>query len=722
MKLALVFGAIAASARVVDSEAPIDRVIELIKGLKSGIIEDGEKEQKIYDKGACWCEDTTASTARAIDKQKDEIDQLNKNIIQFKGTLGVLGVDIKQVAKDIASNQKSQEDATALRNKEKSEYEQVKTETEVALDGTKQAIGVLKANFDSHQAKLDAQQDAIDAARASAEDIKGVRPADALVSMNEARTLSVVSGLKSALAKLPENSLTDEELSEIQSFVKDPLGKRSEAFLQTRNPHGNYAPASTQIFGILKNMADVFAQELVDREEQEKQAQTDYDALMQDKREEAASLKQTEVDKKLSLADNKENLANAEVNREETQEALNGNEVFFADTKAGCQQKAADWAERTRLRTEELGGITQALKTLASGEATFEASANTFVQYSLQNVRKEKALKTIKALAAKKHSLRLASLAVRVKMSGHFDEVIAEIDKMIAVLRQEAKDDVAHRDRCQNEMSALGAEGDSLADSKKRAETNKRRLADKKSNEEAEKTATETEIKDVEDQVTEALTTRNEEHDISKQARKDDAEGVALIKKARGQMAAFYENNKKLLLQQPEDVEAEPASLDANYGGRKSETTGVLAILDMLAEDIEKEMGEKQKAEKDAAAEFQEMRSAANKTLKALTAKKISLEQSIAALDQSIVGLNEDITGLEEQEAGNAESATARESDCAWVKSSFDTRKSDRETEIGQMQAAKASLLGAGYDSTADGDGTGAGSLSNADKLLAGGE
>ena len=48
----------------------------------------------------------------------------------------------------------------------------------------------------------------------------------------------------------------------------------------------------------------------------------------------------------------------------------------------------------------------------------------------------------IKSMATKSHSLRLAALAARVATSGHFDAVIAEIDKMITTLRQEEDDDV----------------------------------------------------------------------------------------------------------------------------------------------------------------------------------------------------------------------------------------------------------------------------------------
>merc|ERR1719482_1373018 len=61
--------------------------------------------------------------------------------------------------------------------------------------------------------------------------------------------------------------------------------------------------------------------------------------------------------------------------------------------------------------------------------------------------------------------MSLAGLAAELNSGGHFDKVIAAIDKMIEVLRVEEQDDIAHRDRCQrsenkneNEMEDLNSD------------------------------------------------------------------------------------------------------------------------------------------------------------------------------------------------------------------------------------------------------------------------
>ena len=68
MQLVLQF-ALVAAADAFRSSMPggIEKVIGLLKDLKSDIIGDGQKEQKLYDKYACWCESSLAEKADKTD-------------------------------------------------------------------------------------------------------------------------------------------------------------------------------------------------------------------------------------------------------------------------------------------------------------------------------------------------------------------------------------------------------------------------------------------------------------------------------------------------------------------------------------------------------------------------------------------------------------------------------------------------------------------------------
>merc|ERR1719473_2359658 len=87
----------------------------------------------------------------------------------------------------------------------------------------------------------------------------------------------------------------------------------------------------------------------------------------------------------MSNADSEKMLADAKVDREATQKQLEEDEKFFEEMKAACKAKALAWAERSRLRTEEMAGMQKAVEILTSEEAsaTFQKSHETFfLQFS----------------------------------------------------------------------------------------------------------------------------------------------------------------------------------------------------------------------------------------------------------------------------------------------------------------------------------------------------
>merc|ERR1712061_827476 len=91
---------------------------------------------------------------------------------------------------------------------------------------------------------------------------------------------------------------------------------------------------------------------------------------------------------------------------------------------------------------------------------------------------------------------------------------------------------------------------------------------------------------------------RNKEHKEFVQALKDDTDAVELMNQAIVALIKFYKDNKITIgfaQKSPEyskdaDKAPETSWSGADYGGRKSESTGILAILAMLVEDAEKEI------------------------------------------------------------------------------------------------------------------------------------
>merc|ERR1719287_366482 len=143
MLVLALFALTSALGRQADEQNPVARVVELIRGLKSKIEADGKTEQKVYDKFACWCEETTARKAAAIESAKASIEALSKSIVELNGRLGSSTAEIAQLNKDIAETKESIKKAEEMRSKEHADYLKTKGALEQAISNLDRAIKVL---------------------------------------------------------------------------------------------------------------------------------------------------------------------------------------------------------------------------------------------------------------------------------------------------------------------------------------------------------------------------------------------------------------------------------------------------------------------------------------------------------------------------------------------------------------------------------------------------
>jgi len=682
--LALTFqAAIAAAAATKDD--PVARVVVLIKNLQAEIEADGKAEQKTYDKMACWCEKTLARKAAAIDDAKELIEKTQAEIIELKGKLGELGASIKQLEKEIAENEEAQKEATEIREKENEDYQAERVEKEQCIGALEAAIKVLQ----------------------------GAGTKSMLETIHEAQLLSVAESVKHVLRReSEEDRLSEGDLNTMKAFVTDPTkfvsssggfsGAQVDA--SAANPFGDYAPASTQVVGIMKGMYDSFSADLEKANAEEADKEKAYQELMATKKAEHETLTATLEAKTKEHAASEKAIAEKNVLLADTKAQLEIDEKFFADTKASCKTKAADWAERTRLRTEELQGIQKAIVILEGGAETFESAHTTFIQVSasIQDLDRTAAYKKLASLVQKGAGLRLAFIAAQLRSGGHFDDIIVMIDKMIGDLRVEEQEDIKARDFCNNAENKLKAEKEDL-------EYNIDKKKDLKERQEAKKdevgkaiTAKQDEISAQNETMMEMLADRNKETEDFKKALKDDVDAVALLEQAIASITAFYSNNKiplELTQKEPEytvDEDKMPEGPGGGeYGGRKSESTGIIAILSMLKEDLEKEIKTAREEEAVAQQKYATTRGEMQDAMDAMIRTETELKGEEADLEGKIADTEIGIENHEKAKGNNADESEAMKPNCDWVKDNFESRRDKRKAEIEGLQEAKALLAGA---------------------------
>merc|ERR1719199_1936405 len=335
-------------------------------------------------------------------------------------------------------------------------------------------------------------------------------------------------------------------------------------------------------------------------------------------------------------------------------------EGYIADTQASCATKADEWGERKRLRKEEKASIAQAIATLRSDDArdlfkkSFDSHGALFVQTSAL-VRKVEhhhptlmnGLAQMKRAAVKSGDMRLLLLAQSHagKMGGDpFGPVIKDIDGFLADLKKEEDADMAEKEMCEKERAERTGRVQIYSKQIDMSTAVIGRLSEHIAASQKQVDAINVEIKENEDAKREATEIRNKEKVEYGESVDDDTAAGAVVENAIAVLKSFYENNElnapgfvqvRAVQEQPGEAPTPPPSTwDDTYKGASGETGGIVALMEGIKADIEKDIRAADKEEADAQAAYDKLCADIDRTIAQLKSTRSDLEAMIAS-DQS---------------------------------------------------------------------------------------
>merc|ERR1719169_141658 len=235
-----------------------------------------------------------------------------------------------------------------------------------------------------------------------------------------------------------------------------PKQKRAVgAFMQTATDE-QYAPASGEIFGILKQMKETFETNLANSQKEEMQSQKDYEDLKAAKESEIKAGQDLIDTKTTELGTTDEKNAQSKESLEDTRETLAADTAFLADLKERCQNMDQEYEERTKTRQLEIQAVSKALAFLSSDEA-HDLFTRTFnfvqVRVSIQSHKRTQVAKVLADASKKFQDPRLSTLAVQSKLDA-FAKVKKSIQDMVDNLIKEKEDEIKHKDFCIEELNS----------------------------------------------------------------------------------------------------------------------------------------------------------------------------------------------------------------------------------------------------------------------------
>merc|ERR1719207_497094 len=170
------------------------------------------------------------------------------------------------------------------------------------------------------------------------------------------------------------------------------------------------APASGEIFGMLKQMKESFETNMANSKKEEEQSQKDYEDLKAAKTDEITAATELIGTKTQELAAADEKNVQSKESLEDTQNVLAADTKFLSNLKEQCAAMDAEYEERVKVRQQEITACSKALAFLSSDEA-HELFSRTlgFVQVrsSVSSKRRAQVSKLLMQTAQKHHNQNL---------------------------------------------------------------------------------------------------------------------------------------------------------------------------------------------------------------------------------------------------------------------------------------------------------------------------
>merc|ERR1719247_2009146 len=462
----------------------------------------------MFDKFMCYCEGNTDGMGKNVEEAAQKITELQSKLAAEKAEKSQLDQELIQHKKDREAAKGDLSTATAIREKEHAEFVETTGDAKANVDALTGAIAALE---------------------------KGM--GKSFIQSNKDSVARVVKAVSSA------GSVDDYEKSEVLDLLQ---GKQ-----------GEYMSGSGEIVGILKALKDEMDKDLNGAVGDEETAAKGFEELAAAKKDEIAAASEAIESKTVRSGDLAVSVTTTADDIEDTTAEMKETEAFLANLASQCALKKKEWAERQKMRSEEISAISEAIKVLNDDDALdlfkktlslSQTSKNVgFIQQKSRSSSVLRARKMVSAMM-KKGSMHHAELALielgLQSRSVDFSKILAMVDGMVKVLGEEQKDDDATKSYCDKEMRKTGNEIKDTTEALESSEAAIDEMTDESATLADEMKRLAKEVKEMDKAVAEATENRKEEHEEFITFQTENGAAVQLIEKAKNKLFKFYRPNQ----------------------------------------------------------------------------------------------------------------------------------------------------------------------------------
>jgi hypothetical protein len=654
---------------------PIMKVVRMLEDMKAELNKELEDDKAVHEMMDCWCSTNEKEKTKAIELGTSRINELEALLGETIAKIKELKSKRKSIQEEQYKDQAALDEAEELRMKENKEFHGAETDLLEAIDATKNAIIVLS----KHHPEL-AQ-------------IKAV--------------VRMLQAAKIPQLMLKSGSFNNLKAQELKDFLTGASSATETSFLQ-RSPGlagQSYQPQSGQIFGILKQMKEDFDTDLGQEQKAEAKAVEEFKALKESKLAEIDTAKKAIVQFDQDLARLGQTNAESLKELEDVEEQLGMDQEFLKNLQEKCANTDEEFEKRVKSRLEEIEAVEDTIEILNDDKAfaAFDKTSNSFLQVSSQQqekARRAQAAAVLQKAARDTNQPKLALIAISAQLDV-FTKVKEEIDKMVAELQTQQKDEIDHRDNCIESLNTNKRDQTAAYDKKSSLET---KIADLDQsiktlgdNIEASTQA----IAEAQTQMKRRSETREGENADYQTTVQDQRLTQMILQKAIDRMSQVY---ALMQMHQPgaphiqtSGTHTDPGNGPAKFKGNSAKSSGgkrVIAMLDDVMKDSKTMEDEAIAAEESAQNAYENFMKDSNKMIISTTKMINDMTEAKAKAKADLIMAKTDFKQtMSELEGLNNEAGDLHKS-CDYLLKNFDLRQQARAAEIDALNEAKNILSG----------------------------
>jgi len=639
----------------------IAEIVKQLKTMSEKSEKDGEEEEDTFKKFECYNKKVIVNESTWIEAMTDELETADISIERNNAKQAECQSKKAQLKKDVADNEATQAETTAMRNKSRTAFLAEEKDMTNALQQLGTAFEALSSNGSSSLLQIPVENP--------------------------------------ALASLFQRLRAESKSSQ-------------SGFLAVSSEPGSQ---SNGVVGILKSTRDTYAQNLKDLQGQEAADNASHGKFMAKLQDKNQQLKEMKVAASECIDETSQQLVIERKFVINSAAVLQSQKASKADLEKALAEKTKTYEDRKLLRSQEDAAISKAISILNSDDAfkAFNKVSSSLLQVvgstgAKLMQRNLQVLSYLRSQAQLSKSTRLAQLAVLISQEDPekpFGKVLQEIADMKLVIDKEQVSDTKKQDSCAKDLKdnkeALAEQGGIMT-----AQNTKITNAKKLLGSVEDKTGL---LNDLKGEIgskaqlqaslaeqkasTESRTTENRDY---QQNIADLQVAQNLIKQAVKVLKTYYAKLELVQQERADDSssKAEPTYEEGEFSDQSTGGSSVLKLMQTMLDNTAKAEAQAHKDERTAQASFEtSMRTltASEEKLKAaIVDGKKEIAETNLALDES----NTALADAQKQKAATEKYLLDIKPSCDFIAANFDKREANRVAEKESLDNAIKLLKG----------------------------